>query len=56
VAAGDLIVHEAGGRVTDHLGLVLHYNGAKPIQRSIVAANPALHTALIAKLKHVTLP
>ena len=56
VAAGDLIVTEAGGRVTDHLGSVLHYNGAKPIQRSLVAANPALHTALIAKLKHVTLP
>jgi myo-inositol-1(or 4)-monophosphatase len=56
LAAGDLIVHEAGGRVTDHLGLVLHYNGAKPIQRSLVAANPALHAALIARLKHVTLP
>jgi myo-inositol-1(or 4)-monophosphatase len=56
VAAGDLIVHEAGGRVTDHLGWVLQYNGAKPIQRSIVAANPVLHAALIAKLKHVTLP
>jgi myo-inositol-1(or 4)-monophosphatase len=56
VAAGDLIVHEAGGFVTDHLGLVLHYNGPKPIQRSLVAAGPALHARLLEKLKTVTLP
>lgn len=56
LAAGDLIVHEAGGRVTDHAGAVLRYNGPKPIQRSLVAAGPALHAALLDKLKHVTLP
>jgi myo-inositol-1(or 4)-monophosphatase len=56
VAAGDLIVHEAGGHVTDHLGLVLHYNGPKPIQRSLVAAGPVLHALLLEKLKTVTLP
>jgi myo-inositol-1(or 4)-monophosphatase len=56
LAAGDLIVLEAGGRVTDHSGLVLHYNGPKPIQRSLVAAGLALHAALLDKLQHVTLP
>jgi myo-inositol-1(or 4)-monophosphatase len=55
LAAGDLIVHEAGGRATDHLGKLLHYNGAKPIQRSLVAAGPALHARLLEKLEHVTL-
>jgi myo-inositol-1(or 4)-monophosphatase len=56
LAAGDLIVHEAGGRVTDHLGTVLQYNGPKPIQRSLVAAGPVLHALLLEKLRHVTLP
>ena len=55
LAAGDLIVHEAGGRVTDHLGMVLHYNGPKPIQRSLVAAGPALHALLLEKLKQIAI-
>jgi myo-inositol-1(or 4)-monophosphatase len=56
VAAGDLIVHEAGGCVTDHLGMALRYNGAKPIQRSLVAAGPALHALLLEKLKAIVIP
>ncbi len=56
VAAGDLIVREAGGCVTDHLGMVLHYNGPKPIQRSLVAAGPALHALLLEKLKAIVIP
>jgi myo-inositol-1(or 4)-monophosphatase len=50
LAAGDLIAHEAGGLVTDHMGTQLRYNGAVPLQRSIVAAGPQLHALLTSKL------
>jgi len=56
LAAADLIVHEAGGRVSDYHGAVLRYNGATPIQRTMVCAGPALHKALLDKLAHVRLP
>ncbi len=55
VAAGDLIVHEAGGKVTDHRGGVLRYNGPVPIQSSVVAAGPRLHPLLIERVRHVEL-
>jgi myo-inositol-1(or 4)-monophosphatase len=56
LAAGDLIVQEAGGRMTNHLGENLRYNGVKPIQRSIVGAGPLLHPLLLERLRHVKLP
>jgi len=56
LAAADLIVHEAGGRVSDYHGAILRYNGAVPIQRTMVCAGPALHAALLDKLAHVRLP
>jgi myo-inositol-1(or 4)-monophosphatase len=55
VAAGDLIVHEAGGLVTDHAGATLRYNRERPLQHSLVAAGPKLHALLIAQVKDVTL-
>ena len=56
MAAGDLIVREAGGRVSTHDGSDLHFGGVVPIQRSMVCAGPALHQLLIERLRHVTLP
>ena len=56
LAAGDIIVREAGGRVSDHLGRTLRYNGTVPHQPSVVAAGPALHARLLEKLQHVRLP
>jgi myo-inositol-1(or 4)-monophosphatase len=55
IAAGDLIVHEAGGRVTDHRDAVLLYNGPKPIQRSMVAAGRKLHALLIDRTREIKL-
>ena len=56
MAAGDLIVHEAGGCVTDHRGATFRYNGPEPVQPSIVCAGPALHAQLLGRLKQVLLP
>jgi myo-inositol-1(or 4)-monophosphatase len=55
IAAGDLIVHEAGGRVTDHCGEVLRYNGSSPIQKSLVAAGAKLHFLLIERVRRLDL-
>lgn len=56
LAAADIIVREAGGRATDYLGRPLRYNGAEPIQPSVVCAGPALHAALLERLAHLPLP
>jgi len=56
LAAGDLIVQESGGRITDHRGQILRYNGAVPIQRSMVAAGPLLHPLLIEHTRRLNLP
>lgn len=56
LAAADLIVHEAGGLCTGYRGDTLHYNGAVPLQRTMVTAAPALHPLLVDRLKHVKLP
>ncbi len=56
LAAADLIVHEAGGRVTDHRGNALHYNSTTPLQRTMLTAAPALHPLLVEKLANVKLP
>lgn len=55
MAAGDLIVREAGGKVTTHDGSELHYGGPHPVQRSMICAGPPLHALLIDRLKHVNL-
>lgn len=56
VAAGDLIVQEAGGTVTDHTGAILQYNGASTLQPSFVCANPILHAQIMKRVRHLTLP
>lgn len=52
LAAADIIVHEAGGLLTDLSGNVLWYNRASTIQPNLVAANPALHADILALLRH----
>jgi myo-inositol-1(or 4)-monophosphatase len=53
LAAGDLIVHEAGGRVTAQDGAKLVYNKAQPEQQGVICAGPALHGHLLAKLREL---
>jgi myo-inositol-1(or 4)-monophosphatase len=48
LAAADLLVHEAGGALTDFHGRSLTYNAAKPVHSALVAAGPARHAALVA--------
>jgi len=56
LAAGDLIVHEAGGCVTTHTGGIFHYNAEVPVQPSVIAAGPALHAQLIPRVRYMKLP
>jgi myo-inositol-1(or 4)-monophosphatase len=55
LAAADLIVHESGGHVTSHDGQLLAYNGSEPLQRSFLAAGPAMHAALFARVGQIKL-
>ncbi len=50
LAAADVILHEAGGLLTDARGNTLVYNRASTLQPSLVAANPELHTAILGLL------
>ncbi|HMM13306.1 MAG TPA: 3'(2'),5'-bisphosphate nucleotidase CysQ [Parvibaculum sp.] len=56
LAAADLIVREAGGRMTSHDGRPLVYNRELPRHRSLIAAGPRLHEALSARVGGLTLP
>ncbi|MEX2649834.1 MAG: 3'(2'),5'-bisphosphate nucleotidase CysQ [Alphaproteobacteria bacterium] len=47
IAAAELVVEEAGGRVTTAEGTALVYNKAEPRFPSVVAAAPGVHGALI---------
>ncbi|HEX5281068.1 MAG TPA: 3'(2'),5'-bisphosphate nucleotidase CysQ [Micropepsaceae bacterium] len=51
VAAGDLIVHEAGGIITDREGNSLVYNRQSTEHPNLVCARPELHARLLARLK-----
>ncbi len=53
LAAGDLIVHEAGGRMSDRAGRTLIYNRDATRQPGFVAAGPALHGEIIARTRVV---
>lgn len=53
VAAGDLIVNEAGGRVTTRDDEPLLYNREVPVHRSILCAGPALHARLIERMREL---
>jgi myo-inositol-1(or 4)-monophosphatase len=55
VAAADLIVGEAGGKVTTHQGNAFVFGRTPPIQRSLICASPALHALLLRRVKHIDL-
>jgi myo-inositol-1(or 4)-monophosphatase len=55
LAAGVLIVEEAGGVVTDHHGHSLRFNMPLPRFPSLVAAPPELHEKLIARTSPIDL-
>jgi myo-inositol-1(or 4)-monophosphatase len=46
LAAADVILHEAGGLLTDANGATLIYNRPVTMQASLVAANPVLHSEI----------
>ncbi|MFP4519674.1 MAG: 3'(2'),5'-bisphosphate nucleotidase CysQ [Oceanicaulis sp.] len=50
LAAGALIITEAGGKITDRAGAALKFNGDPPRQPAPLAAGPALHALLIERL------
>ncbi len=56
LAAADIILTEAGGRLTTHKGDVLRYNGQDAIQPSVVGGGPALHAELLKRVSHLNLP
>jgi myo-inositol-1(or 4)-monophosphatase len=47
LAAADLLVHEAGGALTDFNGHTLQYNRAEPIHGSLIAAGRTRHGAML---------
>jgi len=47
LAAADLLVHEAGGLVTDFAGRPLTFNGVDVVHGAVLAAGPARHGALL---------
>jgi myo-inositol-1(or 4)-monophosphatase len=53
LAAGDLIVTEAGGLVTDHKGRSFVYNRPNPQQRALVCSGAGLHSLLLQRLVHM---
>jgi myo-inositol-1(or 4)-monophosphatase len=53
LAAGDLIVREAGGRVTTHTGAPMRYNGKETLQPSVVAAGADLHPLLVDRVRNI---
>lgn len=56
LAPGTLIVQEAGGVATTHMGEPYLFNRGEPAQRSLLAAGKALHSLLSARVKGVRLP
>ena len=50
IAAGDLILREAGGTCSDREGAPLRFNNKRPLLNGVIAANSALHGALIGAL------
>jgi myo-inositol-1(or 4)-monophosphatase len=51
LAAADIILHEAGGFLTDAQGALLIYNRPVTRQSSLVAANPRLHREIVTLLR-----
>ena len=51
LAAADLLVHEAGGAMTDLGGQMLRYNQPEPMHGALVAAGRDRHNALVELLR-----
>jgi myo-inositol-1(or 4)-monophosphatase len=51
LAAADIILREAGGRITCRGGEPLVYNRADALQATMIAAGPELHAEIIARLR-----
>jgi myo-inositol-1(or 4)-monophosphatase len=51
LAAADVILHEAGGVLTDASGAVMVYNKPVTLQANLVAANPVLHRQILELLR-----
>jgi myo-inositol-1(or 4)-monophosphatase len=47
LAAADLLVHEAGGALTDFGGRAAGYNREKPVHGALIAAGTARHMAIV---------
>ncbi len=56
LAAGTIIVGEAGGSASTHLGEPFVFNRSEPAQRSLIAAGKHLHPLLVERVKGVRLP
>ncbi|MEQ9260977.1 MAG: 3'(2'),5'-bisphosphate nucleotidase CysQ [Roseovarius sp.] len=52
VAAGDLILREAGAATSDRAGRPLRFNNPHPQVEGVVAANPALHAQITGALAY----
>lgn len=50
LAAGSLVLQEAGARITDRTGVPLRFNTPAPHSPGVIAAPPALHENLLAAL------
>ncbi len=50
IAAGDLILREAGALTSDRSGAALHFNNPTPQVNGILAANPVLHRSVVSAL------
>jgi myo-inositol-1(or 4)-monophosphatase len=51
LAAADLLVHEAGGVMTDLTGQSLRYNQLNTVQGALIAAGPGRHASLVGLLR-----
>ncbi|PWE32639.1 3'(2'),5'-bisphosphate nucleotidase CysQ [Maritimibacter sp. 55A14] len=51
IAAGSLIVAEAGGQVSDRTGAAFRFNSPRALQPGVVAGGAALHSGLLARLR-----
>jgi myo-inositol-1(or 4)-monophosphatase len=56
IAAGALIVTEAGGKCTDKTGAPLRFNNENPTLNGVLAAGPALHSCVLDALSATTSP
>ncbi len=56
LAAGAILIEEAGGLATSHDGEPFRFNRPVPLQRSLVAAGNALHPLLLRRTRAARLP